>query len=309
MLDLLATGYPSIDIILPVSHCPAANDTGLLAALPEDITPTYGGCGANVAVAMSRLGHQVGLATLLGDDTHGRQYLAHLQNEGVDTRDLRQVSGARSSRNWLMLGPDGEYQNFYYPGAAAADWYGEVEFTTMAGARYALLTAGPQHYNRAFAQAAQQHNVPLIWQLKSSFTIYPNSQLAALWEQAFILFANAGEARWLCEQLGLTEPTQLLRGATQVVVVTHGAGGAVLHTAERTERYPSPPVAVAHTVGAGDAFTAGFLDGLLSGAAWGECARLGITLASFAISARGSQSALPKRAQFEARHHEYWSEK
>ena len=143
MLELLATGYPSIDTILPVSHCPPANDTGLLGALPEDIAQTYGGCGANVAVGLSRLGYRVGLATLLGADEEGAAYLAHLRAEGVDTRDVSRVAGARSSRNLLMVAPDGEYQNFYFPGASAADWQGEIEFTAMADSRYALVTAGP----------------------------------------------------------------------------------------------------------------------------------------------------------------------
>ena len=307
MLDLLATGYPSIDTILPVSHCPPANDTGLLGALPEDIPQTYGGCGANVAVGLSRLGYRAGLATLLGADENGRAYLAHLNAEGVDTRDVQQVAGQRSSRNLLMEAPDGDYQNFYYPGAAAADWSGEVEFDAMPKARYALLTAGPLHYCRAFAQSARTHQVPLVWQLKASFATYPNEELATYWGDAPVIMMNAGEAVWLCEKLNVAEPRALLAGLTQCVIVTQGAAGALLYHIGGETRLPSFPLTETHAVGAGDAFTAGFLDGLLTGEGWVECARRGITLASFALSQRGAQDGLPNRRIYLERHREYWS--
>lgn len=307
MLELLATGYPSIDTILPVSHCPSANDTGLLGALPEDISPTYGGCGANVAVGLSRLGYRVGLATLLGADEEGAAYLAHLQAEGVDTRDVKRVAGARSSRNWLMVAPDGEYQNFYYPGASAADWQGKIEFAAMADSRYALLTAGPLHYCCAFASAARTHDIPLIWQLKTSSSAYPDDVLDTFWKQSFIVMMNAGEAVWLCERLGVASPRDLLRGATYIVIVTRGAAGAELYFDGSSQaRIPSFPLPETYAVGAGDAFTAGFLDGILHGVDWVECARRGVTLASFALSQRGAQSGLPNRATFQKKHQQYW---
>lgn len=306
MLDLLATGYPSIDTILPVSHCPPANDTGLLGALPEDISPTYGGCGANVAVALSRLGHRAGLATLLGEDEPGAAYLAHLQGEGVDTRDLRLVPGQRSSRNWLMVAPDGEYQNFYYPGAAAAE-VGALSFRAMADARFALLTAGPLAYCRAFAAAARAEQAPLIWQLKTSSAAYPDETLAAFWRQSQIIMMNAGEAQWLMERLSLNAPRDFLRPPTHTVIVTRGADGADVHHETGCERVPSFPLPETYAVGAGDGFTAGYLDGLFQGEAPLECARRGVTLATFALARRGAQSGLPDRATFLRQHQQYWN--
>lgn len=307
MLDLLATGYTGIDTILPVSHCPLANDTGILGALPEDIATSYGGCGANVAVGMNRLGYQTGLATLLGDDEHGKAYLAHLQGEGVDTRDVQLVAGERSSRTFLMVASDGEYQNFYYPGVSPADWQGEVEFNAMADARYALVTAGPLHYCRAFNDAARNHNIPLIWQLKTTTSTYPDEVLYRFWKQSFMIMMNAGESDWLCERLGAFSPRDLLRGDTTIVIVTQGAEGAKLYSIDQETLVPSIPLAETYPVGAGDAFTAGFLDGFLQQADWVECTRRGITLACFALSQPGAHSGLPDREAYWKRHQEFWS--
>ena len=296
MLDLLATGYTGIDTILPVSHCPQANDTGILGALPEDVPTSYGGCGANVAVGMNRLGHRTGLATLLGDDAPGKAYLAHLQ------------AGARSSRTFLMVATDGEYQNFYYPGVAPADWQGEVRFSAMAEARYALVTAGPLHYCRAFNQAALRYDVPLIWQLKTSTSTYPDEILESFWKQSFMIMMNAGESVWLCERLAAASPAGLLGGKTVIVIVTQGAAGAKLYTRDQETLVPSFPLSETYPVGAGDAFTAGFLDGYLQDASWVECARRGNTLAAFALSLPGAHSGLPDRETFWKKHQENWSQ-
>lgn len=307
MLDLLATGYTGIDTILPVSHCPLANDTGILGALPEDIPTSYGGCGANVAVGMNRLGHHTGLATLLGDDEPGKAYLAHLQEEGVDTRDVQLMARERSSRTFLMVAPDGEYQNFYYPGVSPADWQGDVKFAAMADARYALVTAGPLHYCHAFNEAARVHDVPLIWQLKTSTSTYPDEVLDRFWKQSFLIMMNAGESDWLCERLGASSPGGLLRGKTTIVIVTQGAAGAKLYTEDEETLVPSFPLAETYPVGAGDAFTAGFLDGYLQDADLVECTRRGNTLACFALSMPGAHSGLPDRETFWKKHQENWS--
>jgi ribokinase len=164
MLDVLATGYPSLDYICQVSHTPAVGETGLLRSLPARYS--FGGCGANVAVGLARLGFRTGLAMVLGDDVSGQAYIEYLQQEGVDTRDITRLSQSQTSESRLYVNPEGEYQNFFYPGAADA-WQGELTLNTMIEARHALLTVGALHYNRQFVRLAWQAGVPLIWQLKA----------------------------------------------------------------------------------------------------------------------------------------------
>ncbi|MBE0689864.1 MAG: carbohydrate kinase family protein, partial [Anaerolineae bacterium] len=78
MLDLLATGYPSMDHIVATSRSPAVGETALLDTPIDDDRATFGGCGANVAVALQKLGVRTGVAMVLGDDEAGTRYLAYL---------------------------------------------------------------------------------------------------------------------------------------------------------------------------------------------------------------------------------------
>ncbi|MFD0597310.1 PfkB family carbohydrate kinase [Catellatospora coxensis] len=88
----------------------------------------------------------------------------------------------------------------------------------------------------------------------------------------------------------------LLAAGVREVVVKHGAGGATSHGEHGTLHRPARPVPVVDTVGAGDAFVAGYLSGLLDGA--DAAARLdrAVTVGAFAVATRGDWEGLPFRA-------------
>ena len=63
------------------------------------------------------------------------------------------------------------------------------------------------------------------------------------------------------------------------------------------------------TTGAGDAFTTGFLYGLLKGKELEECGRLGNIVAQFSISQIGAREGLPTPSQLAQRYQDLYSEK
>ncbi|MGW7480295.1 sugar kinase [Nonomuraea muscovyensis] len=89
----------------------------------------------------------------------------------------------------------------------------------------------------------------------------------------------------------------LLAAGVGEVVVKHGAAGAEAwtHTARVTSAAVRVPVA--DTVGAGDAFVAGYLSGLLEGLPLGERLRRGVTVGAFAVAAEGDWHGLPDRSE------------
>ena len=152
-MDVLATGYPSIDIIARASHSPAVGETALLQSLPDE--ETFGGCGANIAVALARLGFRSGVAMIIGDDPPGDRYLQYLESEGVDTSNVIRVSGEQTSRSYLFLNPDGEHQNFFFPGAADA-WNGKLALVEPEQVKYAAVTVGSARIQPAVHPPARQ---------------------------------------------------------------------------------------------------------------------------------------------------------
>jgi nucleoside kinase len=291
MRDLLATGYPSLDYIMHVSHSPRIGETALIRSMPDQ--PTYGGCGANVAVAMAMQGFSTGLAMVLGADSQAQDYLNYLRERDICTDDVICLAGERTSMSYLFVNPDDEYQNFFLPAAADA-WQGQLSLTNVTNYRLALLTVGALHYNRQFVQQVQAAGVPLVWMLKPDLFAYPQHIIATFLEACSYLVMNHFELEYVLQVMAYRDVRALLHERMQAVVVTAGARGADVYTPSHTSHVPAvPPDRVVDTTGAGDAFTAGFLGGILRGETPEVAVRWGATLASFVIEALGCQTNLP----------------
>lgn len=302
MLDVLSTGYPSLDYIYRVSHSPVVGETGLVRTPPSRYT--FGGCGANVAVGLARLGFKTGVSMVVGDDESGRAYIDHLQREGVDTSDIIRLPDSGTSESRLYVNPEGEYQNFFYPGAADA-WQGELRLDSLAEASCVLLTVGPLHYNRQFVALANRANTPLIWQLKPDIYAYPPDALVDLARSSVLLLMNRFECDYLTSTLGLKDPADLLSEKTRLVALTLGSAGSRIFAESGVHDVPviSPPQVVDST-GAGDAFTVGFLAGWLQGRSPLVCAQIGAVVASFVLETVGCQTNLPDWSAMKQRYEE-----
>lgn len=306
-MDVLASGYPSLDFIIPVSHSPAVGQTALMQASPDDQMATFGGCGANVAVGLRRLGFWTGVGMIIGDDPRGFQYSAYLLDEGIDLTNLIVVEGGKTSCSFLFRNPQGEYQNFFYAGAADA-WQGTLHLHGLDSLRYGLVTVAAYHYNRQFVELVHAAGVPLIWQLKPDIYAYPAEGMARFAQLSQIILMNYLEADFVLRSLGLRHVSQLLNSVTQVVVVTHGEQAIRVYAA--AGEYKIPPVArqLVDSTGAGDGFTAGFIAGLLRGEGLKKCAQMGAVLASFVLEKVGCQTNLPNWDQMWSRYKEYFGE-
>lgn len=296
-LDVLATGFPSIDYIFRVRKLPRAGETATITALGDGVH--VGGCGINVAVGLSRLGIRAGVACVVGDDAGGHTLMRHLEREGVDARGVTVVPGAPTSRSYLFA-DDGATMNFFLPGAAAT-LPGEPDLSGLPPCAWGLVTVGEPRYNRAFIRALRARGVPVAVQLRIDEEAYGPLLTEAV-ANASLLFMNEYEARFLVERLGLARIDELLGEVTRAVVVTRGARGAEAYTHEGHARVAAvPATAVVDTTGAGDAFTAGFLAGVRWGLATEAALRLGATMASFVVERAGAQEGLPGRRRLAER--------
>jgi sugar/nucleoside kinase (ribokinase family) len=290
-MDVLVTGYPSIDHIANVSHSPGVGETARLYELPDNVT--YGGCGTNVGVALARLGFRVGAAVVLGDDLYGMDYSRHLAALGIDTANVIALRGHKTSRSFLFLNPDGQYQNFFFPGAADS-WSGPLELKGVENYCYALVTVGQFDYNRQFVAQVRATDVPLVWSLKPDIVAYPPDMIEDFARASAFIIMNHIEAAYVLESLHHRKVEDLLRETTEGVIITRGEHGAQVITAGGKVDVPAvPPREVVDPTGAGDGFTAGFLAGLLRDETPEISTRLGVVVASYVLEAVGCQTNLP----------------
>jgi sugar/nucleoside kinase (ribokinase family) len=152
-------------------------------------------------------------------------------------------------------------------------------------------------------QLAWEQRTPVIWQLKPDIAAYPPNVMREFTVRSQVILMNYLESRLLCDAIGLRAPPDLLSTTTKIVVVTSGEKGAEVITADgRAEIVAVEPPKTVDTTGAGDAFTGGFLAGLLQGRDAETCGRIGSVVASFALEKLGCQTNLPDWSQLEARY-------
>jgi adenosine kinase len=305
MLDLLATGYPSLDHIVPISHIPTIGQTALLGMALERVTVTYGGCGTNVAVGLQKLGFHTGLALVLGDDRGGEDYRAELLRMGIDCRNVQMLIGEVTSSSYLCRAPDGEMVNFFYPGAADA-WHGRLALEGLNAVRWGLVTVGYAPYNRAFVEQIGAAHIPLIWQMKGDVAAYPRTVVEQFITASRIIFCNRFEAEYVCRALALADLRDAFGYGIEQIVLTLGSEGSLVMTPERDEAVPVVPASIVDTTGAGDAYTAGYLAGMWRGYTPTVCGRLGATAAAFAIEALGCQTNLPDWDALQRRYEDHF---
>ncbi|RMG90237.1 MAG: hypothetical protein D6712_00185 [Chloroflexi bacterium] len=274
-----------------------------------------GGAPANVAVAVRRLGHASAFIGQVGDDAFGHYLASVLEEEGVDARGLRFSQEARTMLAFVSLRADGERSFMFYrhpsadmqmtPESVATDvidayrifHYGSITLINEP-ARSATLLA---------AQHALSRNKLISYDPNLRLALWPDEETARIGilnglNYAHIVKVSEEEVTFLT---GETTPEKLWRDLTQVIVVTRGAKGAVVYTRKEQFELPGFDVDAVDTTGAGDAFVAGLLVGILEH--WDgyllkmrDIVRFANAVGALTTTGRGAIPALPVRVAVDA---------
>jgi 2-dehydro-3-deoxygluconokinase len=120
--------------------------------------------------------------------------------------------------------------------------------------------------------------------------------LSALVRRAHIVIASEDELALVVDDPDeATAFGELAASGVSQLVIKRGARGATVWHEEGAHHAKAIPVAVLDTIGAGDAFTAGYLSGVLDGLSPDIALRRGTVTAAFAVAGVGDWEGLPTR--------------
>jgi ribokinase len=285
-------GSLNLDLVIRVPSLPGPGET----VVGGDLFRNPGGKGANQAVAAARLGRAVAMVGRVGDDQAGRDLLASLAADGVDTAQVRAADGVSSGTAFITVNEHGENQIVVSPGANA-----RLTPEDVAAAGDAL---------RAAAVTLLQLEIPLEAVAAAAATATGTVVLnpapvrdlpGGLLGRVDVLVPNRVE---LAQLAGAAVPETVEAAAelagrlpAPAVVVTLGADGALVVEDGQATRVPAVPVRPVDTTAAGDAFCGGLADALAGGAALADAARWAARVAAAACLREGAQASLPTPAQ------------
>ncbi|MFF0740119.1 ribokinase [Streptomyces sp. NPDC004111] len=304
---LVVVGSLNMDLSVTVPRLPRPGET----VSGADVVRGAGGKGANQAVAAARLGAEVRMIGLLGDDALGGELRERLAREGVDAQGVAQLPGVASGLALIVVQQDGENTITLSPGAnhhldvPALDTLTggtlarpadtlllqlEVPLPTVVAAARAARAAGALTVLNAAPLPAPDH--PELGPLLSSVDVLVVNET----EAAGLLTPGPADDRaaWAAHADALRD----LGPAT--VVITLGADGAVAAGPQGVCTEHGFTVPAVDTVGAGDAFCAQLALSLGSGTPLPDAVRRSCAAGALATTRPGAQSSLPSTAEVDA---------
>ncbi|MDI7248151.1 MAG: PfkB family carbohydrate kinase [Bacillota bacterium] len=245
-------------------------------------TKAPGGAPANVAVGVRRLGRTSGFIGKVGSDDFGRFLGETLAREGVDTRGVRYEDRVRTMLAFVSLGPDGEREFMFYrhPSADMLLEPSEIDTDLIAGTRVfhhgsiSLITEPSRSATLAAVEAARAAGALVSYDPNLRLPLWPTpdearSTILAAAPSADIIKVSEEELAFLTGVTGVCEGVRRLRDIVPgdcAIVVTCGRRGCALALGGSGRLWLEVPgfnVRAVDTTGAGDAFVAGLLVGLI----------------------------------------------
>ncbi len=302
-IDCLSVGILVADHLCdPIDKVPAAGELVICPRLPLSI----GGCASNVAVDLARLGVRVGVVGCVGQDYFGRFIIDTLSAAGVDVRDIRQLAGAETSGT-LIINVRGEDRRFIHAVGANAKLRAEdIPLARVRSAKvlyvggYLLMPALEGEPLAALFRQARAAGVKTVLDIVMPAPGDHWSKLEGVLAATDVFLPNRDEAAALT---GLDDPVKqaerFASAGAATVVVTCGAQGSVLVSGTERIRAGAYPLEYKGGTGAGDAFDAGFISGLLMGEDLAGCLRWGSAVGASCVRSISATDSVFTRGEAE----------
>ncbi len=302
-MSIIVLGSINTDLVIRSSSLPKPGET----ILGGEFYRAAGGKGANQAVAAARSSREpVTFLAAVGDDSFGRESLAGLRRENLDTRFLRVVPDQPSGVALILVDERGQNLISVASGANLLlrpddihaipidVWQNARVFvaclespleTVMAGLRRAKQNGLTTIVNPAPADLEIMFAVGL--RLIDVFT--PNESEAALLTGYEVRSAEEAEVA----------ARQLQTSGCSRIIITRGEHGCCVLDGDTVTHLPAPRVEAVDATAAGDVFNGILATALSEGRTLLEAARWASTAAAISVTRRGAQPSIPAREEVE----------
>lgn len=268
-VDCLSVGILVADHgCAPIDRVPAAGEL----ILAESLSLSIGGCASNAAVDLKRVGVNVGIVGCVGQDVLGRFVLDSLRAENVDTDSIRELPGVGTSAT-LVVNVAGQDRRFIHTiGANARVTAADIPLDRVRTAKilyvggYLLMPALEANGLAAVFRQAREWGVTTILDIVLPGPGDHMARLAPVLAETDIFLPNSDEAAAIT---GLLDPRdqaeRFLAAGARAAVITCGGQGTVFASEKQRLHAGVYPTEYVGGTGAGDAFDAGYIAGLLAG--------------------------------------------
>jgi adenosine kinase len=257
-----------------------------LSFLVDDMQKRRGGCAPNIAYTLALLGERPAIFGTAGQDF--ADYKSWLEKAGVDTSHIRITPDKFTASFFCSTDVNNCQIASFYTGAMADDRklsFRELPFKPD----LAILSPTEPTAMLNYAADCRALGIRFIFDPGQQCARATGDELRAGIEGAQVLICNDYEMELIRQKTGLTE-ADVVRGADAVIVTKGAAGCSIFLKDARLDVPAVPEKNIADPTGVGDAFRGGLMKGIVSGADWETCARIGSVAATYALEHVGGSS-------------------
>ena len=283
MSKITVVGSLSTDFVVRSNKRPDVGET----IIGEEFTTTFGGKGANQAVAAARLGSAVSMIGTVGSDLFGKEIVMNLENNSIDTTFVERVTQKPSGSAHITV-VDGDNSIIYIPGAND-----EITKQQINLAQSLLESSDVVIIQNETPLNSIEQVIQTCYEkgIKTIYNPAPAKKIdRKLIEKVTYFTPNESEFTLLFPELSLSEG---MAKYPNKLIVTMGSKGVYFNNGEKEVHVDSYKVAPIDTTGAGDTFNGAFGVALTSGLDMVSSIRFGNLAAALSIQKFGAQTGMP----------------
>lgn len=292
--DVVGFGALNLDKLFKVNLIAKAEEEGFVT----DFKESGGGSAANTIVGLARLGLQTGFVGKVAADREGKILLDEFRKEGVDVSGVTVSEGGRSGSVMGYVDQKGDRALYVDPGVNDQLNIEDIELDYVSGAQFLHLSSfvGDKPFNAQKEVLSKDSGMKVCFDPGALYARKGLDVIKPIIQRSYALFPNEIEVK-LLTGLGYKEGAKKLMGlGAEIVAVKLGKSGCYVTNGKESHMIEAYKVEAVDTTGAGDAFCAGFIYGLVKGKSLFECGKLGNFVASRCVSAMGARTGLPRLA-------------
>ena len=283
-------GSISTDFVVTTNRVPKQGET----VYGQAFETTFGGKGANQAVAAARLGGQVKMFGCVGGDQFGEETKANLAENGVDVSSVKTIENTTTGSAHITVF-EGDNAIVYVPGAnqqVTVDYLKSVEADLLACTYFVIQNEIPMPSIQYLIDLADAHDI------KVTYDPAPFIEIAPMYlEKVDYLLPHETEAK---EMFGDVNFDELLAQYPAQLLITMGGDGVRYHDGEVAKHLPAIKGNVVDTTGAGDTFSGAFTVALSKGNGLTDAIQFALIAGSLSVQKFGAQGGMPTLDELKA---------
>lgn len=259
----------------------------------DELRENYGGTAGNIAYNLALLNFQPIILAAVGKDFS--EYKKYLEKNKIDISGIKEIAEEHTASAYIITDQSNNQITGFHMGAMQHDTDYKIEKGDVL-----IIAPGNIHDMLRYQDQAQAINMPYIFDPGQTLPFFQEEELRTLVNGAKVLISNDYELDLVKKKTGYSEE-QILE-TVEILVTTKGGDGSTIKTKqEEINIKPVKADKVLDPTGAGDAFRAGFIHGLVYNLSLEECGQLASCTGVYAVENYGTQEHKYTLEEFKTR--------